>query len=474
MNEQPSGSKNSGYINTRSFLVALVIIFALMTVSYVLTLVIPGGEYARVEDAEGNLVLDAGGTFTPVEGGIPFWKWLLSPFLVLGASGSGTILAIIAFLLVIGGVFGSLEKFGLMKYMLAKITARYGKNRYKLQAILILFFMAMGSLVGSFEECVPLIPIVVSLSICLGWDGITGIAMCLLPCGCGFAAGVFNPFTVGMAQQLATKLGLADLPMFSGSWLRIVSFILIYGLLLLTVRRHAKKVERPLSDDTMTFVEDKRMDAGILTFALILGLGIALVFSSVFIEALRDYTMIIVAVVFLVSGLCSLIVAGMGGKELGKTFLSGSISMLPAVLMILMASSIKYTMETAHILDTILHAFAGVADKIPGVAVILLIYLLVLLMNFFIASGSAKVFILIPLILPIASLCGVSPQLCILAFAFGDGFSNVFYPTNPVLLIGLGVADVSYGKWVRWSWLFQLLNLLLTSGILLFGYFIQY
>ena len=95
-------------------------------------------------------------------------------------------------------------------------------------------------------------------------------------------------------------------------------------------------------------------------------------------------------------------------------------------------------------------------------------------MNFFISSGSAKAFMLIPLIVPLAQIFGISSQLCVLAFAFGDGFSNVLYPTNPVLLISLGLADVSYGKWFHWSWKFQLLNLLLTSALLLFGLWIGY
>ena len=105
---------------------------------------------------------------------------------------------------------------------------------------------------------------------------------------------------------------------------------------------------------------------------------------------------------------------------------------------------------------------------------ILFVYLIVLIMNFFIASGSAKAFILMPLILPVAEAFGISAQLCVVAYAFGDGFSNVFYPTNPVLLISLGLADVSYGKWAKWSVKFQVMNLLLTSGLLLLGLFVGY
>ena len=142
--------------------------------------------------------------------------------------------------------------------------------------------------------------------------------------------------------------------------------------------------------------------------------------------------------------------------------------------MILMASSIKFTLEEANVLDTILHGAVGLAGSMPKWAVILFIYLIVLVMNFFISSGSAKAFMLIPLIVPMAQIFGISTQLCVLAFAFGDGFSNVLYPTNPVLLISLGLADVSYGDWFKWSWKFQLLNLLLTSGLLLLGLAIGY
>ena len=95
-------------------------------------------------------------------------------------------------------------------------------------------------------------------------------------------------------------------------------------------------------------------------------------------------------------------------------------------------------------------------------------------MKFFIISGSAKAFLLIPLIVPMAQLFGIEPQLCIVAFAFGDGFSNVFYPTNAALLIALGLTDVSYGKWLKFTWKFQLLNLVLTSLLLLLGLAVGY
>lgn len=462
-------SKQGLQIGTKSFLTAISVIFILMVAAYVLTLTVPGGTYTWIEDDGGNMIVDTQTEFAYTDGGLPFWKWALSPFLVLGADGNATLLAVIAFLFVIGGVFNSLDQSGLMSYMLQKTVARFGGVRYRLMPIVLLFFMAMGSMIGSFEECVPLVPIVVALSIKLGWDALTGIGMSLLAVGCGFAAGVFNPFTVGVAQEIA------GLPMFSGAWFRVVAFVLVYLLLWLFVYRHAKKVERPVEQNANdTFSADKRMDRALICFVGLLGVGIATVFCSAFVTALQDYTMIIVAVTFLVAGVVSVLVAGMKPTALLKSAWSGLTGIFPAVLMILMASSIKYTLEEARVLDTILHAAVELANTLPTWSVILFVYLIVLAMNFFISSGSAKAFMLMPLIVPLAQMFGISSQLCVMAFAFGDGFSNVLYPTNPVLLISLGLVDVSYGKWLKWSWKFQLANLLLTSGLLLAGMAIGY
>ncbi len=431
-------------ISAKSFITAIAVIFVLMVLTYGLTFVVPGGK-------------------------IPFWKWILSPVLVLGAEDNVSLIAVLIFLLVIGGVFNCLDKCGLMKYMLDRITYRFGKERYKLLALVTLFFMAMGSFIGSFEECVPLVPIVVALAIRLGWDALTGMGMSLLAIGCGFAAGVCNPFTVGVAQELA------GLPMFSGVWFRIIAFFFVYALLVGFLFHHAKRIEKPLSvnvsDDS--FSVNQKMDKGLICFASLMVCGIVIVLSSVFITALQDYTMIIVAVTFLAAGIVSSLISGMGSR-LGFVFWNGLVSVLPAVLMILMANSIKYTLVEGNILDTILQAAVGAAQTLPRWAVILFIYLIVLVMNFFIASGSAKAFLLIPLIVPVAEVFGISAQLCVAAYAFGDGFSNVFYPTNPVLLISLGLADVDYGKWVKWSWKFQMMNLALTSGLLLLGLMIGY
>ena len=431
-------------VSAKSFVTAIGIIFGLMIMTYILTFMIPGGY-------------------------ISFWKWISSPVLVLTAPGSGTILAVIAFLLVIGGVFNALDKSGIMKYMLDKIVGKFGKARYRLQAMITLFFMLMGAFIGSYEECVPMVPIVVALAVRFGWDALTGLGMSLLAAGCGFASGVCNPFTVGVAQELA------GLPMFSGMGFRAVSFVLIYSGLLFFIRKYSKRIEH-VQDNTEQedFRNDPAMDKALIRFVGILGAGILVVLSSVVITVLQDYTMIIVAVMFLVAGILAVNASGVKANESAKAFWQGLTGVLPAVLMILMASSIKFILEEAGVLTTLLNGAAGIAEGLPKWCVILFIYLLVLMMNFFIPSGSAKAFLLMPIIVPIAQMFGISAQLCIVAFAFGDGFSNVFYPTNPVLLISLGLSDISYPNWVKWTWKFQAANLVLTSLILLAGFVIGY
>lgn len=431
-------------ISAKSFITAIVVIFILMVFTYGLTFVVPGG-------------------------GIPFWKWMLSPILVLGGKDNVSLIAVLVFLLVIGGVFNCLDKCGLMKYMLDKITYRFGKERYKLLALVTFFFMALGTLIGSFEECVPLVPIVVALAIRLGWDALVGLGMSLLAIGCGFSAGVCNPFTVGVAQEIA------GLPMFSGMWFRALAFLLVYGLLLAFLFWYAKCIEKPVNEGITdsNFEDNSRMNQGLLWFVSLLGIGILLVLSSSFITVLQSYTMIIVAVTFLAAGMIASAVSRSGGN-LAAHFWHGMVSVLPAVLMILMANSIRFTLEEGNILTPLLEGAVATASTLPRWTVVLFIYLIVLVLNFFIASGSAKAFILMPLIIPVAEAFGISAQLCIVAYAFGDGFSNVFYPTNPVLLISLGLADVNYGKWAKWSGKFQVLNLILTSLLLLIGLAIGY
>ena len=473
-------SKRVFNVGTRSFIAALIILFLLMMATYALTLILPAGEYQRVmTDGKESIVA---GTYQSVTGGIPLWKWLLSPFLALGSSGSGTVIAIIAFLLVIGGAFNAMDECGVLSYMFNRVYRAFETRKYRLLLLVSLFFMGLGAFVGSFEECVPLVPIAVALAYSLGWDALVGLGMSLLAVGFGFSTGVVNPFTVGVAQQLV------GLPMFSGIWMRLLTFVLIYGLLIAFLVPYAKKIEHNptksmIYDPAMAdrwaalrtdYVQDSRKDRALIWFAAVLGSGIVLILLSSFVPFLQDIIMPLIAVIFLVAGTVSSLVSGMNLKNYLKSFGKGVVNILPAVLLILMANSIRYTMVESKILDTILFKTVQLTQNASSGVVVLMIYALALVLELFISSGSAKAFLLMPLIAPIADLSGISRQIAVLAYAFGDGFSNVFYPTNPVLLISLGIVGIGYGKWFKWSAKIQVSVLALTCALLLFANAIGY
>jgi uncharacterized ion transporter superfamily protein YfcC len=473
-------SKRVFNVGTRSFIVALIILFLLMILTYALTLIMPAGEYQSVmTDGKVSIVP---GTYHSVTGGIPFWRWLLYPFLALGSTGSGTVIAIIAFLLVIGGAFHALDDCGVLSYMFNRVYRLFETQRYRLLLLVSLFFMSLGAFVGSFEECVPLVPIAVALAYSLGWDALVGLGMSLLAVGFGFSTGVLNPFTVGVAQQLV------GLPMFSGVWMRLLTFVLIYGLLIAFLVPYAKKIEKNpaksiIYDPAMTerwaslrtdYVQEKKKDRALIWFAIVLGTGILLIICSSFVPLLQEIIMPLIALIFLVAGTVSSLVSGMKLKSFFASFGKGMLDILPAVLLILMANSIRYTMVESKILDTILYQTVLLTQNAPSGVVVLMIYALALVLELFISSGSAKAFLLMPLIAPIADLSGISRQIAVLAYAFGDGFSNVFYPTNPVLLISLGIVGIGYGKWFKWSAKIQLAVLALTCGLLLFANAVGY
>ena len=473
-------SKRVFNVGTRSFLAALIILFLLMGLTYALTLIMPAGEYQRViTDGKESIVP---GTYQSVTGGLPFWKWLLSPFLALGSSGSGTVIAIIAFLLVIGGAFNAMDECGVLSYMFNRVYRMFETKKYRLLLLVSLFFMSLGAFVGSFEECVPLVPIAVALAYSLGWDALVGLGMSLLAVGFGFSTGVVNPFTVGVAQQIV------GLPMFSGIWMRLLTFVLIYGLLIAFLIPYAKKIEKHptksiIYDPAMSerwaalrtdYMQEKKKDRALIWFASVLGAGIALILLSSVVPFLQDIIMPLIALIFLVAGTVSSLVSGMKLRDYLRSFGKGMVNILPAVLLILMANSIRYTMTESKILDTILYQTVQLTQNASSGVVVLMIYALALVLELFISSGSAKAFLLMPLIAPIADLSGISRQIAVLAYAFGDGFSNVFYPTNPVLLISLGIVGIGYGKWFRWSAKIQIAVLALTCALLLFANAIGY
>lgn len=467
-------SENSSIkIGKRTFFSAVIILGCLMIAAGILTHIVPAGEFQR-EFVDGREVV-VPGTFRYVEAAnYPIWRWLTAPFEVLWGPDSLMIITIIIFILIIGGSFAALDHAGVLAAAINKIVAAVGQRKYLLLCLITLFFMLFGSLLGIFEEMVPLVPLAVALALSLGWDSLTGLGMSLLATAFGFSAAIANPFTIGVAQRIA------GLPAFSGTGYRTVIFVLTYGLLIGFLIFHAKRVEKnPKSSSVWLEDEGRRgskeqgdlglapVKRGPLLWFLgaLIGIISVIVFASL-IPGLSDFTMPLVALLFLVGGLGAGLLSGSGGVF--RAFGRGVLGILPGVFLIMMAMSVKFIISQGGIMDSVLNYAANAISHTSPAGASLLTYGVVLVMNFFIGSATAKAFLLMPLLTPLADLVGITRQVAVLAFAFGDGFSNVLYPTNPVLLIALGLTVVSYPKWFRWIIGLQLVVLVLT-GLLLLG-----
>ena len=460
MREEKQSKNKLDSISIKSYLSSIIIILCLMIVTYALTFLMPAGQY------EDDVYREMGNTR------FPFWRFILSPVLVLGSDGNTLLIAILAFLLVIGGVFEALTRCNFMEYLLKKLVKRFYRKRYGLIYVLVLFFMLLGSFVGSFEEVIPMIPFVCALTVSLGFDHLIGLGISLLAAGGGFASGIMNPFTVGIAQKIA------EVPLFSGAWIRVLTFAVIYLLLTTFLVSHARRIEKSsgtvIKDFELDFQKDKRLDLAVLVFGCVLGTGLVLCVLSTVITVLQDYTLIIIALCFLIGGVAASLVAGMEMKELLGAFGKGASIMLPGLLLILLASSIRYILVESYRLDTLVYNLMKVAGGLSPYLLILFIYLVVVLTELFIASGSAKAFLLIPLILPIASAFDIPANMVVLAYIFGDGFANYIYPTDAALLISLNLSDYTYVKYMKDTWFYHLLTFLFTCGILVFGLAVGY
>lgn len=441
----------------KTFMSAVCILFIMLIVTGALTYIIPNGEF----DAQTM-------TYKELETrGIPIIDWILAPILVL-ASDSGTlVIAIILFLLIVAGSINVLKETKLIEGIVVTVAKKFSKNEFLLLSILSFVFMSLGAFIGIFEEVVPLIPLVIMLSSNMGWDDMTGLGISLLATGLGFAAAVSNPFTIGVAQELA------GLPMFSGALLRLLVFICVYIILIAFLYKHMKK--NRVGQVKAELNENNDVPKKAYSFFTIL-MVIMLVFIAIspFVSIFRDLSIPIIGLIFLIAAVGVGIIIKGNFKWVAKTFGSGIKDMLPAILLILLATGIKEVMTKGHILDTVLYWVSRNISSLSPLVALFASFILVMILNFFVGSGSAKAFILMPLLMPIMDMLGVGRQLGILAFQFGDGFSNVLYPTNAVVLVSLGLARVSFGKWFKFILPIQIVLLIVSLLFIVLGYFICY
>ncbi|MDR0752318.1 MAG: hypothetical protein LBF12_07055 [Christensenellaceae bacterium] len=463
-------------LSKRAVISAVVVVLLLVIVSYVLTFVLPRGEYQR--DERGSLI---DGTYqeNPELDGITWWQFLLAPLMILSPTveGSTMIYVIIVLMLVIGAIFTVLDESKILIYLIESMTAKFKNRKYILIFAISFTFMFLGSAVGMFEELIALVPVIVMLCYAMGWDALVGLGISILAASCGFAAGVVNPFSVGVAQTLG------GIPLFSGIGPRILTFVLAYIIVTGFIFVYAKRIDKSpslspvyaldlvrkkeFSFNIDAFVRDKKKDMAIRWFAWWMIFVVICSIASIFFQPLAEYVMYITVAVYIIGGIGAAVLCGIRGKRLFKLLGKGSLALVPAVLMILVAGGVRYIVTEGDIMDSILYLIIeSIRHQNPNTA-LLLIYAVVFVFEIFVPSGSAKALLIMPIIFDICGVVGVHPQVAVLAFTFADGFSNMFLPTNAGLLLILGLTTVEYPKWIKWSFLILIALLAMTIGVLM-------
>ena len=460
---------------------ALVLIMALVGV---MTQILPRGEYQVIEKDGYEQIVD--GTYTELKDyKMPIWKIFLAPILCFTSSYAGTGILIIVMVVLIGGAFLILDKCGVLKYIMAVLISKFSKRKYTLMAIIIFCCMALSSVAGILEESVTLVPIAVAVSLALGWDSLVGLGLSLVSIAWGFTAATFNPFNVATVQKLA------GLQVFSGLSLRFVVFMGVYLILFAFLFLYAKKIEKN-PKKSLVYESDKAlkekykisdMDAvlkneetkrGAKAFLVCMVVDLVAVAIDFALDLGGGLSLPAMAVLFTVGGILSGYFTGLKGKALLKSFLQGAKTIAPVIPVIIFVVAISYILGEAKIMHTILfYVYNVIQDVSPFVAIILL-FLLIAFLEFFIGSGTAKAFLIMPLVAPLSDLVGITRQSIVTTFCLADGFTNLLYPTSGIMIIAIGLVGVSYGKWLRWSWKLFLGEFIFSITIMLLMVAINY
>lgn len=473
-----------------------VLLFCIMIFAGILTQVVPTGVYDV--DASGTII---NGTYHEIdrsEVGYSFWRVFISPIeTFINATGDAlTGVAIILVIILIGGTFLILDRSGVLKYMMSVIVNKFSKRKYSLLAVMLFACMLLSSFAGILEESVTLVPLAVAISLSLGWDSFVGLGFSLIAVAFGYSAATFNPFNVGIVQSMA------GLPMFSGVLFRCFVFAVVYAVLAGFFISYAKKIEKDPKkslcyesdielrnrflneEETKKALNNPMMSkaAGAFVKALLAVLVITVIclVTNTLIEdqTLSDIIgylpLVSMAILFTVGGLRAGYISGIRGKDLLSGFIAGAKTILPVAPVIIFIISVTYILKQGMIIDTLLYWVYNLIKDVNPYLSIIIIFLVICIFEFFIGSGSAKAFLLMPILLPLVDMLSIGRQNLIVAFCLSDGLCNVLFPTNGLLIIALGIINVSYFKYIKLSWKLFALEFLVSAGIMLLGTAIGY
>lgn len=418
-----------------------VIIAAIILLCAVMTWFVPGGQYVKAED--GSL------SYESVDSVPQTWQIFTAVY-----HGFVKQAGIIIFILVVGGAFWLLNATGAVEAGIKRFISKIGnRDKIVLAALTILFSLA-GAVFGMSEETIPFVGIVVPLAVSMGYDAFMGMLVVYVASNVGFSSAFLNPFTVGIAQ------GMADLPLFSGMGYRLFCWGILTTLLVVFVIFYAHKVRKEPSNAEAIETEPltKKQSWVLITLAL------TVVILIVGVTCL-DWYMPEITGLFLAMGIICGIIAGFHSDRIVTELMTGAKDILSAALVVGFASGIIVILQDGKIIDSVLHSMQEGLDGSGEVGSLSAMYGIQALINFVIPSATAKAAITIPIMAPFSDMVGVSRQAMVLAFQFGDGFTNMITPTSGVLVAALAMARITYTEWVKWIW--KMILVLLVLGLVL-------
>ncbi|MCC5941707.1 MAG: YfcC family protein [Balneolaceae bacterium] len=423
----------------------LVLLFVLMASALILTWIVPSGEFSTEPNEFGRAVVIPG-TFETYEEKeyLPATSlFTVVPRAFADAQG------IIFFVLIIGGALAVVRETGAIDALLGKMITTFGSRPGPLLFLTMLAFAAASATLGMAEEYIPFAIILVAMCVALKMDSITAIGTMVVGYCIGYAIAVLNPFTLLVAQDVA---GLEPV---SGAWFRLIVAVPLLGVGFHHVWKYARKV-RHNPEESFVYglkgnIHQKAPEFPELSVKTVAVLAATIIALAVVVAgiALYDWYLVELGALFLALALATGLIAGLGVNRMAEVFGKGAAELTGTALLIGFARSIALLMEDGEILHTVVNFLAAPLSAAGPEFAAVGMLIIQSILNFFIPSGSGQALVTMPLMAPIGDLVGVSRQISVLAFQFGDGLMNMIVPTNPVLMGILGLASIPYEKWFK-------------------------
>lgn len=428
---------------------SLALIFSFIVVAQLLSYVIPHGEFERQPYPENpNRAMVVGGTYETLsaEDEVDIAPW---HFLLAIPKGMEKAQDIIFLIFLVGGVIAVLRKSGAIDAALHGAVAKLGKSPWVLIAGCLLLFSVGAYTIGMGEEYVPLVPIIVTMSLAMRMDAIVAMGMVWVPYGIGWACAGTNPFGVIIAQNIA------GVPLMSGAGARFIMMLAFLAVAFHHLYRYAMRVQNDPSTSLVAHVDystgfDAPEDIA-MNGQRIAVLGVFVLAIVGFVYGAKQYGWYIAELnaVFLGIGIVTALISRMSVSETSQTFLRGAADMTAAALIVGFARTIEVVLSDGQIIDSIINGIASVLEGMPADISAIGMLAVQTICNLFIPSGSGQAFVTMPIMSPLATLTDVPQQTAVLAYQFGDGFTNMIVPTSALVMGALALGKVPYTAWVR-------------------------